>query len=586
MYSRSKTTPKPTSLLALVCLGIVHRLRPAWIAIPLSEAAHEEGVSSQYLSRLVSRAIEGFERVLANLTRIGRPRRDNEADKTATELALLRALLDVATSVLAQLPLQIQAIQDLVVGAYERLSTEHPTLTLKRYTEALGIPQRTFWDWRKSARTRRSREAPLLLAPPQESPPRKRPLRRPRFGFEVTLPDTQTGADTTDLCAFNVPLKLMAAQDIGGRDADLFDGVIVDDRESAERIVELLTETLSGREGEQAITDQGTPYMAKALGEALEELGAEHAPQREADPLGKATVERAFGTVKQIARPLLDLTNAVARAFPWLAQIDLAKAWTTLVLAMLLRAYQAGARAARRAIEARGTIAIEDLAEAAEETRERARAQERSARLLLSHLHEAYDLPGSRDEFVRVFRRYPLPVLHEADQAFAAQAHRDDITDRWAYFAAIVRRLGEEYRNHLARERAERAAAEARQRETARHEAEMEGRSADPVVWLREALEWIACQWIPERDRLLFDGVGAGTGWMRGAVKRLVELHGVNVAIDMARGALQGFANDSINQIGKMGIDAVSAVLENYLAEIPTEMAKEDFAPGFAEAIL
>ena len=46
---------------------------------------------------------------------------------------------------------------------------------------------------------------------------RDRGPRRPRFGFDVVLPQTQIGADTTDLNAFGVPLKLVAAQDIGGR---------------------------------------------------------------------------------------------------------------------------------------------------------------------------------------------------------------------------------------------------------------------------------------------------------------------------------------------------------------------------------
>jgi hypothetical protein len=61
----------------------------------------------------------------------------------------------------------------------------------------------------------------------------------------------------------------------------------------------------------------------------------------------------------------------------------------TINLLMLpLRAYQAGARATRRACEARCTLSDEVLGARAAEAREQARADDRSARLLLGQIHE------------------------------------------------------------------------------------------------------------------------------------------------------------------------------------------------------
>ena len=71
--------PQPSPLVALVCLAVVARLRPEWVAVKLSDAAADSSVSAQRLSRLCSRAIASFETVVARLQRIGRPRRDGPA---------------------------------------------------------------------------------------------------------------------------------------------------------------------------------------------------------------------------------------------------------------------------------------------------------------------------------------------------------------------------------------------------------------------------------------------------------------------------------------------------------------------------
>ena len=59
--------PKPTPLLALLALGLVHRYEPTWLAVELQQAAQSQGVSAVRVSRLVSRALGRMEAVLDTL---------------------------------------------------------------------------------------------------------------------------------------------------------------------------------------------------------------------------------------------------------------------------------------------------------------------------------------------------------------------------------------------------------------------------------------------------------------------------------------------------------------------------------------
>jgi len=230
--------------------------------------------------------------------------------------------------------------------------------------------------------------ATTTAAPPRG--PRKRPPRRPRFTFDVFVPGTQIGADTTDLEAFGLRLKLVGVQDIGGRAESLFDAVLIDTRESADHVEAAFRAVLADCPGVQAITDQGTPYMAEQTRAALANLDAEHAPQKEGDPTGKSTVEKGFDSLKRIGRPLLALSGTLAELVPSLRSPDLAVPFARLVVGTVLRAYQAGARGAHRAFEARDGASEDTLVRAAARAREAARVDDRSARLLLAHLHGLY----------------------------------------------------------------------------------------------------------------------------------------------------------------------------------------------------
>jgi len=571
--------PVPSPLLALVCLAVVQRLRPAWVATTLREAAYDEGVSPQRLSRLCSRAVGPFEQALARLTRRGRPRADRDHDELASEVVILRALLGVAGELLAFVPRRRADVRALFVGAWLRLHEAHPTLTRRRFCETLAL---------RNAPPNPSPTPPPLRepAPPPDPQPRPPALRRPRFGFDVVLPDTQHAADTTNLRAFGVPMKLLAVQDVGGRDLDLFDAILVEPTESADRVVDVVTRACADLPGAQLLTDQGTPYLAERTREALRDLELEHAPQREGDPRGKATVERAFETAKHILGPVLRLTDRVAAAVPALASPELAQASATVLLTVALRAYQAGARAARRAVDARGAIEPDVLSRLASEQREQVRADDRSSRLILERIHGAYQLPGAARPFVDRFRRYAPATLLEAEKRFATQVHRDNIRNRRSYFAAIVRTVSDERAREHRREEHERQSALRIDQSFDEVEAEHAYHHANPLEHLRAALLALAVEWSADTQQLLLHGRGMGRLWTRQALVRLVELHGAVAAIDLARTALRDFQTLHLDRLGPDGVRAVLAVVQPAIDAIPTPEHELNCAASFASAML
>ena len=578
------STTSPSPLFALTVLALLHRLRPEWVAISVSDAARCEGINPQRISRLCSRAQHAWQATLEALARRGRPCFQPTQD---AEVALLKALLQVATSLLAQVNLSRPSLRALVVGAWLRLRTPPTQLTQRRFCQALALSPRTLRSWLTAQATAPEAKPTTQPGPvPATSPgtrkrkARARKPRRPRFRFDLTVPGTQLGADTTGLSVFGVPLKLMAAQDIGGRDQNLFECVLVDHHEDSERIIEVLTTALAGRTGMQVITDQGAPYMAHATQAALDALGAEQAPQREADPLGKATVERAFRTLKDIAAPLFALTDQIAAALPALHHAELARSAGRIVILALGRAYQAGARAARRAAQQRSGLDEGTLDRVAQRAREQARAEDRSKRLLLTELHRMYQFDQPLQRFIRLFRRFPLSVLQEADSNLRPQLHRNDIRSLWRYFGAIVRTRHDEYctererRAHLEQDCAQ-SAAQARQ-DAATHRASL----ADPGSWLREALDALAAQWLPEEQQLLFNGAGIGLGWMRGALRRLLLLHGHAATYDLAHGVMNDCARAHHDRLGQPGVDAIRALLERELQNLLQTTTHSGCSPG------
>jgi hypothetical protein len=575
---------KPSPLLAVLCVALIHRVRPAWLAVGVAEAAATESLSAERVSRLTSRAVVAFEEVVVRLTQRGRPTTSTDARATSDdvrELGRLRALLAVATAVLACVPLRGIPVRALITGAWTRLAKEHPAITKAAFCAALSLPERTLRDWL----TRGAPPAkPETAVPPTRKPRKPRPPRRPRFRFDVFLGGTQIGSDTTSIEAFGVPLKLVAAQDIGGRDAALFESVVIDTRETSEHVARVLGDAVAGRDGIQAITDQGTAFLAEATRQAMAALGAEHAPQKEGDPCGKSTVERGFRSLKDLCAPLLSLSNALAERFTALRDPKLATAWTELVVGVALRAYQAGARAKERALRIRGAMSEEELLRAAEKARAAARATERSARLLLAHIHDIYGLRAPVVRFINGYRLYPLDVLRDAEARLRAQLTRgNDIRDTDRYFAALVRSAYAEHRTACAQREGIARDAERRDQQTVANDARYRAWRADPAAWLRDALDAVAANWLPDARALLFDGEGIGLGWTRAALARLFDGRSHDAAADIAHGVERNFRIASRARLGEHGVDAVIRLLRRELERYPdtpndTSVAGEDAA--------
>ena len=135
------------------------------------------------------------------------------------------------------------------------------------------------------------------------------------------------------------------------------------------------------------------------------------------------------------------------------------------------------------------------------------------------------------------------------------------------YFAALVRSECAEHRRRRATRDASRALQERLRRQ--HHEADhaQRARSAEPALWLRQALDLIAVQWLPSARHLLFDGNGLGVGWMCGALDLLLRRHGCLATDDIAAGVLGQFRLASLPALGDDGVNAVALLLQRELAQ-------------------
>jgi hypothetical protein len=280
-------------MLALVAASLVAAYDPSWLAAPVAVRARQHGVRPDRVSRVKARVLAFVEVLVARASRRGRPAATGRADQGATaRLRAAEALLAVVTSVVARLGVAGRALQDELVAAYERLSSEHGT-DLRSFCAALGLPERTFRSWRD--RPPRPPAPPPPAVPAAPRPPRP---RRGRFALEVLPPGVVAAADTSDWELFGVPLKILAVQDPGARGLRTWEAGAVETGEDAQKVVDVVRDALGERPGTQLVTDQGTPYLAEAARAAYEELGLEHAPQKEADPLGKGYVAHCTSSVR------------------------------------------------------------------------------------------------------------------------------------------------------------------------------------------------------------------------------------------------------------------------------------------------
>jgi hypothetical protein len=264
----------------------------------------------------------------------------------------------------------------------------------------------------------------------------------------------------------------------------------------------------------------------------------------------------------------LSITDRIAETIPALRSTELATPAARVLFTALLRAYQAGARATRAAISARGAVDEEALVRAAARARDAARADESSRRLLLRHLHVIYQFDMPLCAFERPFVRYPLAVLRDAEALLRPQLHRNDIRSLVRYFGAVVRKAFAEYCAELARHKRDAHDHAATAKDDQQATSLRRRRLNDPASWLREALEALATQWQPRAQALLFGGAGLGLGWLRAALARLVALHGLAPATDTVTGALADLRLRRHDHLGERGFDAVVAIVQREFAQL------------------
>jgi hypothetical protein len=550
-------------MLALLSALIVAAFDRRWLSGPVSGFIPKEGPSLERLSRLKAHVLSPMEELVSTLTRRGRPARPPAS--TDESLVLRELLLLVPPETWTYLSCERRAA---LVAAQERLQREH-RLPAKRFCALLKISHRTFRHWKAKAAVQASLRPPNSDAKP---PARPSPLEKNpgRFALEVTAPGIQAVGDTTAWELLGVPLKIVAVQDPGGRKQKLWESFAVDTTEDAELVVEVVAEALKGTPGVQVITDQGAPYMAQLIEEALENMELDHAPQKEGTPTAKATKERAFGLVKQALQPLVDLSRRIAEKVPALRRPDLARALARILLTVYLRVYEAAPRCGGHPLEGEGT---ETLRVVIEEQRERARAEENSKRLLLTTIHRAYDFKGTVDRFIRAHRHVWLEDIQDAEKRLRRRAIKssDEIRNYQAYFTAVLRNIAEVNRTRRARERARKLAwaREEKERTKERQQARAQAQRLrdHPELHLREGLDIIAAHWRPTEGVLLFQGRGPGGSYVLQALKSMDEQDPYTV-MDKAEAAWKTWAATHAGD--QSMVAAVRKAFDRKLAEFVT----------------
>ena len=489
--SSQRTTGRPTAMMALRAASIVTAFDRTWLVRPVADLCRDLGVRPEVPCRLKARLLESIEALVARATRKGRPG-SKPADEMSSRLKATEALLAVAADITRTLGVRSRTLQDRLVAAEARIANEHG-INRRTFCQTLGLSERTFRSWAQ----RPPKITPLVEPDP---PPPSRSVRRGRFALDVVPAGIQAMADTTNWKLFDVPLKIVALQDPGARATKLWDGFEVAMKENADTVVRVVTEALESRPGTQILTDQGTPYLAAQARQAYENLELDHAPQKEADPTAKATIERSFGTVKQALEPLARLTHRLAEKIPALRSKPLATTLGKLLLSTFLAVYFAS-RSPREGSSADPEV----FAILAERSRERARAEDRSRRLTLERIYAQYQMPGSKACFVRAFRGCRVEDILEAERRMGERACRCYVKKCDRYFAAIVRQVTVEMTARRASAR-EQALHQAQNRELARRLAEQRARlEENPFERVLDVLDRIVCFWRSEKGAFLFD---------------------------------------------------------------------------------
>lgn len=563
-----KKSEKPTRTTALIAALVVSRYNRSWLSAPVSELLGAGDPGIQRLSRLKARLLGPMENWVREATRRGRPPKE---PSLAERVEILEAVLAIAASLIPHAPQRKRHLGERLVCSFERLQQSH-ALPVRSFCRMLGLSERTFRSWR-------SRPAVREGEPEKIPVPRKKRRTRERSGrFDLfhLVPGIWAMADTTDIRVLGVPLKLIALQDPGRRTSRIFEGLGVYTRERAREVVALVTKTLSKVPGTQLLTDQGTPYLAELARESYERLELDHVPQREGTPTDKSPLERAFGTLKEVVRPLFELTNHLAEVLPQLRDPQLAQRVGELLMTVFLRTYVIAARDSSHPL---GKTDVHQLSLIAEEQREAARREESSRRLLLSQIHDAYAMEGSRERFVGAHRRHALEDIQEAERIIRESACRCLTRACDRYFAAVLRDVAERGRARRRRVRNEKLERERRKAECREVDSQREFFLAHPELSFTRGLDLLSCQWNSREGELIALGAGLGRLWVREAVELLAQKNPRTFEDDV--GALLKSWRENHSTFDPRGVKAIC----DLVGEIVTEKRAREKAPSIHEGI-
>lgn len=447
-------------------------------------------VSLEWLSRLKSRLQPLFEELVKEATRRGRPKKE---EAPSGEIEKLKSLLQVAAAVIAERGVKKRTKRHLI-AAWERLH-ERFGMSLREFCSSLGLPERTFRTWRRHPPDPQL----LLFDPPEEKKPKAK--NEGRFSLDLIAPGVQFMSDTSDWELFGVSLKVMASMDPGLRKRELWKAFDVAVGESSKAILK----TLSGLdlEGRQILTDQGTPYLSDLAREEYEQMGLEHEPQKEGAPTEKAPLERSFRTVKEALEPLARITNKLSEIIPSLKDSRLATSMGKLLIALFLKVYLEGRAHLVHPLEGKDPQVLEAIVEG---QRERARAEERSKRLLLEAIHREFAMERSVTAFVRALKGHALEDIQEAERRLRSKACRCIAKRCDRYFAGILRNVAEEGRAKRERLREEKIKGGREKKKVETLKAQKAFLQEHPLELIQKGLDLQAKWWDPVKKEMPLEG--------------------------------------------------------------------------------
>jgi hypothetical protein len=510
--------PKPSRLVALTCAAVVAAYDRRWLAQPLSALVGPEDVAPETLSRLKARLLGPLEGLVARLHRRGRPKTASEALSLRAELEATRTKLELAASVIAAGGVRSRALQDRLVAAYGALEKRH-AMSLRDFCTSLGLSERTFRSWRNRKPAPPQDTATTRAAASTQAAAQRGPLR-PRV---VPAQPAGDGGHDTHPRLRRRPADRRHPRNPGRRHKELLRAFAVTEQENSDVVVRVLGEALGALPGAQAITDQGTPYIARATQQACEAMEIEPAPQVEGAPTDKAPLERAWGTVKRALAPLLGLTDRVAAAVPQLRSPALARAALALLLGVYLRVYSGGRRHLGHPLEGHDPAALDDAVARAMETppaRKTARASCscRSYTPTTTSPRISPSTTSSVPTAATTSRTSRLPSercasARAAARSVAATATSPASSATSPSTVALAAPATTPNAKHRRRRHNEQARFEQQDGFLAQH----------PELRLRQALDALAMQWDDRAARLAWGGAGWGRGTL---VRALREMRG------------------------------------------------------------